>query len=130
MAQRAALPTAAVTITPGYSWRLDLDVKFDGQRPEDWPDWAARMLIWGEGIVGIKLTNGSGVSFEQVSGLPGETDPVTVPVFRLTKAQTEMLRVARNIHYVIDLAAPGGEAEDYFAGPMVLTYGPPAELLS
>lgn len=129
MAQRAALPTPAVTITPGYSWRLDLDVKFDDVRPADWPDWTVRMLIWGEGIAGIKLTNGAGVSIEPVNDLPGETAPVTIPVIRLTGAQTQALRGGKGVNYIIDLKAPQGEAEDYFAGPMSFAFAPPAELL-
>lgn len=129
MAQRASLPTAAATITPGYSWRLDLDVQFDGERPADWTLWTIRMHIWSDSVR-FTLTNGDGVSFEPVEDLPGATGPIVIPVIIMSEARTESLRGLRMIQYVIDLKAPAGDAEDYFAGPLVAVHSPPAEMLA
>lgn len=128
MALRAALPIEAVTITPGYSWRLDLDVLFDRERPDDWPEWAVRMHVWGDGTA-FSLTPGSGVRFEPIAGLEGADEPQIIPVIEMAAAQTESLRGRKDLQYLIDLAAPGGEPEDYFSGPIKLLYAPPSELL-
>ncbi|NKW09939.1 hypothetical protein HGG76_11550 [Ochrobactrum tritici] len=37
MSKRVALPIQAAIVAPGYTWRLDLDLMFDGDRPDDWP---------------------------------------------------------------------------------------------
>lgn len=121
MAIRAALPIEAVTITPGYGWRLDLDVMFDGERPEDWQAWTVRALIWGEDV-SIKLTPGDGVTFEVVPEIEGS--PV-LPVIQLTGDQTDGLRGCQSLQYVIDMAPPGDDPVDYFAGPMRTVFGPP-----
>jgi hypothetical protein len=113
-----------MTITPGYSWRIDLDVRFDGVRPPDWPDWVVRMHVWGSDLR-LSLTPGAGVTYEPVDDIAGETSPITMPVIRMTAAQTETFRQANGIQYVIDLKAPGGEAEDYFAGALGRLPGPP-----
>ncbi|PWE52246.1 hypothetical protein DEM27_31865 [Metarhizobium album] len=125
---RAALPTEAVRFTPGYSWRLDLDIRFDGERPDDWPAWTIRMHIWTAGQA-FTLTNDAGVTFEEIAGLPGGA--AVIPVIVMSVAQTEALRdVTAPIQYLIDLKAPEGEAEDYFAGALAKQPGPPAELLT
>lgn len=121
MAIRAALPIEAVTITPGYSWRLDLDVMFDAERPEDWPNWHVRARIWSE-TVQISLTPGNGISFEAVPEIEGV--PV-IPIIRLSAAQTDDLRGCQALQYVIDMAPAGAEPVDYFAGPMKVAFGPP-----
>lgn len=128
MALRAALPVEAMTITPGYSWRLDLDVLFDKERPDDWPDWIVRMHIWGDGTA-FTLIPGSGVRFSEVDGLEGADGPHVIPIIEMTAQQTEGLRASANLKYLIDLTAPGGEPEDYFSGPLKLLYAPPMELL-
>jgi hypothetical protein len=129
MAQRAALPQAAVTITPGYSWQLDLDIAFDGERPDDWDQWVVRMHVYSE-TVRFTLKPGDGVTFEAVPDLPNASAPVVIPIIRMSAARTESLRDAKLIHYTIDLKAPGDEAEDYFAGSLSRVPGPPAELLA
>lgn len=128
MALRAALPDAATTITPGYSWRLDLDILFNGERPDDWPLWTVRMHVWSD-CLRFSLTPGEGVTFEEVEGLAGASTPQVIPVVEMTEAQTLALRGERSIHYVIDLAPPDGDAEDYFAGSIKTVFSPPAELL-
>lgn len=128
MALRAALPVEAVTITPGYSWRLDLDVLFDKERPADWPDWIVRMHVWGEEIA-FTLAPGCGVRFDAVDNLDGAEGPHVIPIIEMTAQQTESLRGHTGLQYLIDLTAPGGEAEDYFAGPLKTIYAPPSELL-
>lgn len=129
MSQRASLPSEAVTITPGYTWRLDLDVAFDGERPTDWPDWQVRMHFWAPTGPLFTLTNGSGVSFDSVDDLPDATGPVTLPVIEMTAAQTEQMRGLELVQYLIDLKAPAGDAEDYFTGPIRVVPSPPAEML-
>lgn len=126
MAERVALPQAAMTITPGYSWRLELDVKFDGERPSDWPEWSARMHIWGGGFQQT-LKPGAGVSFEEVA-LPGGN--ATCVVFVMDGQQTEAMRDVPIINYLIDLQAPQGEAEDYFAGQIKKLTAPPEGMLT
>lgn len=128
MSHRAALPEAAVTISPGYSWRIDLDVKFDGVRPADWSAWEIRMHVWC-GAVEFSLTSSNGVTIESID--VGDGVLVDIPVIRMTAAQTESLRNGRDaIQYVIDFKAPGGEVEDYFAGNMKRIFSPPAGLLA
>lgn len=129
MAIRAALPAEAVTITPGYSWRLDLDVLFDGERPNDWPEWNVRVHIWGDGVA-FTLVPGSGVRFDEVDGLDGEEGPHVIPIIEMTAQQTEALRTGGNFKYLIDMTPPGGVAEDYFSGPVKVLYAPPSELLA
>lgn len=127
MSQRASLPQEAMSITPGYSWRIDLDVKFDGERPTDWPDWTVRLHIWG-GEFQKTLTNGSGVTYESTD--IGGVEAV-VPVITLTGAETaEMAAVTDVIYYLVDIRAPAGEAEDYFAGSFKRLPGPPVGMLS
>lgn len=128
MSQRAALPDAAMTVTPGYSWRLDLDVMFNGVRPDDWQDWGVRMHVWGD-CAAFSLTVGDGVSFVEVADLHDATSPHVIPVIQMTPSRTAMLRDAQAINYVIDLQAPGGEPEDYFAGRIKTAFGPPQGLL-
>lgn len=128
MAQRAALPAVTTTITPGYSWRLDLDVRFEDGRPTDWPDWVVRMHVWSE-HVRFTLTNGQGVTFEVVDGLPGALSgtlvSAVIPIIAMTEAQTASLHDEKLINYLIDLRAPAGDAEDYLSGPISKVYGPP-----
>jgi len=128
MSQRAAIPDAAMTITPGYSWRLDLDVMFNGVRPDDWPDWCVRMHVWG-GCQAFSLTVGDGVRFAEVPDLHEADAPHVIPVIEMSAARTSMLRDVPAITYVIDLQAPGGEPEDYFAGQIKTVFAPPPELL-
>jgi hypothetical protein len=131
MERRKALDQPATTFTPGYSWRLNLDVKFgpkgQEERPDDWSLWQVRMhIFWGQ--EGFTLTNGSGITVENVSELTA--GPYDIPVIRLTGAQTELLRHPQPIHYVIDIMAPDDVAKDYFAGQMTRAFGPPASLLA
>lgn len=121
MAIRVALPIEAVTITPGYSWRLDLDVMFDGERPDDWPNWTVRALIWGD-TASLKLTPGNGISFEAVPEIEGA--PI-IPIIRLSADQTDGLRGCQALQYIIDLAPEGEDPVDYFAGPMAVNFGAP-----
>lgn len=126
VANRAELPEQAVTFTPGYSWSLEMDVKFDGERPIDWPDWIIRMHIWA-GTHRLTLINDNGVTFEEVS--ISETEDAIIPVIRMTADQTATFASVNNIHYVIDMKAPDADAEDYFAGIMSKSFGPPLEML-
>lgn len=128
MAPRAALPETAMTITPGYQWRLDLDIEFHDGRPNDWPSWGVRMHVWGDGVQ-FSLSPGNGVRFEEVAGLDGADGPHTIPVIEMTAEQTESLRGCKAISYVIDLQEPGGVPVDYFAGTIRKTFSPPPELL-
>lgn len=129
MSLRASLPQEAVTITPGYSWRIDLDVLFDGERPQDWPEWRVRMHIWGTGVA-MSLTIGDGVRFDYIEPPPHGGDvPIMVPIIELTAHKTEMLRDTQALQYLIDIASPDGEPEDYFSGQLKTIYSPPAELL-
>jgi hypothetical protein len=128
MTYRAALPQEAATITPGYSWQIVLDVLFDGERPQDWEMWEIRMHVWTD-EVSFKLTPGDGVSFEPIEDLEGETFPRILPVITMTAQQTEVLRGAKPAHYVIDFKAPGGERDDYFAGPLSRVFAPPSGML-
>lgn len=128
MALRASLPAEAVTITPGYTWRLDLDITFNGERPTDWPDWILRMHVWGDGVA-FKLEPGDGVWFEQVPDIVDAGSPAIVPIIEMSAARTELLRDGRNLHYLIDMTAPGGVSEDYFSGPLKVLYAPPRELI-
>lgn len=128
MAQRASLPEASTTITPGYSWELILDVLFDNVRPDDWGLWGVRMLVWSE-LVGAKMEPGSGVTFEPQTGLLNAGGPVVVPVIRMTGAQTELFRNAPTINYILDLKPPEGEEIPYLGGSMRLAPTPPRELL-
>lgn len=123
---RAALPTEAMRITPSYSWRLDLDIKFSGDRPNDWPNWSVRMHVWSDDF-GFSLRPGSGVSFETVD-LASDGEFV-IPVIRLTPEQTEAMRGLSGLRYLIDLSEPGGDPEDYFTGPLPVVPGPPRSLL-
>lgn len=127
VANRAALPDQAVNFTPGYTWRLDLDIKFDGERPIDWPEWNIRMHIWA-GNVRFTLTNGNGVTFESVT-VDDTGNEFIIPIIRMSAEQTASLAPVNNINYVIDMRAPGGESEDYFAGIMDKSIGPPLEML-
>ncbi len=129
MSQRASFPQEAVTVTPGYSWRLDLDLKFDGERPADWPDWTIRMHFWDGAGPRLTLTNGSGVTFEEADDLPGATAPVVIPVIRLSEAQTASFSRSTAISYLVDVAAPGADAEDLFHGHVTVAISPPAEML-
>lgn len=129
MTLRASLPVEAVTITPGYSWRLDLDILFDKQRPDDWPDWDVRMHVWGDGV-SFTLSPGNGVRFDEVDGLDGAEEPHVIPIIEMTAQQTESLRKAGNLKYLIDVTPPGGVREDYFAGPLKVQFAPPRELLA
>lgn len=131
MSRRAALPPEAMKITPGYSWRLDLDVAFDGVRPDDWPNWIVRMHIWTDCGLRLALRPAMGVTFEGVEDLPGASEPVTIPVIRLTSEQTSAMATRNSaINYLIDLQAPDGDAEDYFAGLLTFAGGPPLEMLT
>lgn len=128
-AQRAAFPAAIMTVSPGYPWQLVLDVKFDGERPTDWPLWRIRMHVWADDFVGFSITTGHGISIEPVT-LPGEQASVEIPVIRMTGAQTESLRLLKSAPlYTIDLQPPGGEVEDYFAGNISRSFSPPIERL-
>lgn len=129
MAMRTALPAEAVTITPGYSWRLDLDILFDGERPTDWPDWIVRMHIWSD-TLRMTLSPGNGVQFIAVEGLPKLSAAHVIPVIELTAAQTAHCGQAGRLSYLIDLTAPEGETEDYFFGYITKLPAPPAELLA
>ncbi len=129
MSHRAALPVDAVTITPGYHWRLDLDIQFDGQRPADWPEWIVRMHIWGNGVE-LSLVPGNGIEYEQVTELLDNNSAVIIPVIELTAQQTSSFKPGGGINYIIDIAAPGGVAEDYFAGYIHILTSPPQGLLS
>jgi len=130
MSRRAALPVEAVSITPGYSWRLDLDILFAGERPNDWPEWTVRMHVWNDcGSIRFTLQNGSGVTVEEVADLPGADAPVMIPVIRLTGQQTKGFKTTP-VNYLIDLTAPGGDAEDYFFGTFQVVPGPPLELIA
>lgn len=129
MARRVALPSAVVEVTPGYSWRLDLDVLFDGQRPADWPSWNVRMHVWSDKIR-FTLANGAGVAFEPIDDAPGAAGPVVVPVITMDAGRTESLRGERQINYLIDLEAPDGDAEDYFSGLLTILLSPHPELLA
>lgn len=124
---RVALPAEAMRITPGYGWHIDLDIKFDGARPTDWQLWTIRMHVWGDKTQ-LSLRPGEGVSFEAVD--LGEAGSPVVPVIRMTAAQTEMLREAGALHYIIDVKAPGGEAEDLFGGAMQRLPAPPRDLIA
>lgn len=129
MAQRASLPESSTTITPGFSWELILDFKFDEVRPSDWGSWGVRVMVWSD-LVGVKLVPGNGVAFEAVDGLVGAGGPHLVPVARMTGAQTELFRNAPTINYLISLHAPGGIEEPYLGGSMRLAPTPPRELLA
>src|SRR5690606_13825335 len=117
------------TVTPGYLGRLDMDILFDGERPSDWSEWTIRMHVWSDDVE-IKLTNGDGVRFEEVDGLEGASAPVMIPVLEMDEPTTERLRNKRVVQYLIDLAAPGGAAEDYFAGSMRVVFSPPERMLT
>jgi len=124
-AQRAAFPAEIMTVSPGYPWQLFLDVKFDGTRPADWSLWQVRMHVWADGFAGFSLVPGQGVSFESLA-----QGGATIPVIRMSGAQTESLRnLAGPIFYTIDLQPPDGEVEDYFAGNISRTFSPPVERL-
>lgn len=120
---RVPLPTEATVITPGYSWAIDLDVLFDGQRPVDWTSWTIRMHVWSEQSR-VTVTNGAGVSFGVVNG-------IMMPTVRLTGEQTNLFRNSNLIQYVVDFTSPTGvgDAEDYFAGVITKAIAPPQEML-
>ncbi|MGK9084922.1 hypothetical protein KXR64_16775 [Brucella intermedia] len=102
-------------------------MKFDGERPTDWPDWVIRMHIWSEGIQ-IKLTKESGITFEEVD--MGAEGIQLIPVFEIDAATTEQFRGHMNpIQYAVDLAAPDDISTMYFTGNIELLMSPPAGML-
>lgn len=77
----------------------------------------------------MSLTDGDGVRFDYIDQITDGGSPVLVPVIEMTAEKTSMLRDKGALQYLIDIAAPDGEAEDYFSGSLNLLYSPPAELL-
>lgn len=126
---RVPLPAEVTQFAPGYEWRVDLDIAFAGERPDDWPDWTVRMHVW-VGDVAFTLDAEDGVTIEPVEGLPGTEGPVDIPVIRMSAARTETLRGRSSANYVIEITAPDDEPEDLLAGVLVEIVSPPPELLA
>ncbi|KAB2665996.1 hypothetical protein F9K91_07655 [Brucella tritici] len=129
MSKRVALPIQAAIVAPGYTWRLDLDLMFDGDRPDDWPLWTIRMHVWSRRGPLFTLAPGDGVTFEEVEFLPGADEALVIPVIRMTGQQTALLTTSCAAQYLIDVTPPGGDVEGYFSGSFTIVPGPPLEMI-
>jgi hypothetical protein len=126
----ARLPESAVKMWPGYVWQIDLDVGFDGVRP----DWAGGAYLVKcdvyYGATVVNLTIGSGITITERS-VPGTiTNPsstpinYSIPIIRLTDLQTALFGADNEPSYLIAVSPAGGDYYPILQGPFQIEQTP------